>query len=541
MSETLDQLTRKLSDSGLMSAEQLEKFCDTLPADQKPEAADQLGRRLIENNVLTEFQLNALSAGDPDPLVIGDYVILEKIGEGGMGVVFKARHRLMKRVVAIKKLSAKVGEDDSVLRRFEREVEISASLNHRNIVSALDAREIQGGCYLVMEYVEGRSLSQLVDERGALPVETAIEYTIQAATGCAHAHADGIIHRDIKPSNVLVDSDDVVKILDMGLARADFPQNKPSASTRKQLTSTGIIIGTLDYMSPEQALNSRSVDHRTDIYSLGCTLYFLLTGRPVYTGETPMETLVAHREQPIPLPSASRGEIPRALDGICTRMLAKQAGDRFQSMTDVIQELQGCLRAPVEAVTVVDAEVIDAEVIDAEVVEAELVDADAPPSPVASADMNESHEEPSPATASATARPSSPARPRRSRSGLPGALLRRPLVIAGRVGGAVIGGFVGAEIGNVVGVFPAILGAVAYVMFGWYCGGGYAWMLAWWQGWTSEPPESKAGPLFAVDKLRLHAAAIILGGLVGTAFLSTWTGIYIGLTILAIATRGRNQ
>ena len=532
MQETLDQFTRRLSDSGLMSAEQLEQFCDTLPADQKPNAADQLGRRLIENNVLTEFQVNALSTGGPDPLVIGDYVILEKLGEGGMGVVFKARHRLMKRIVAIKKLSARAGNDDSVLRRFEREVEISASLNHRNIVAALDAREIQGCCYLVMEYVEGRSLSQLVSERGTLPIDTAIDYTIQAATACAHAHALGVIHRDIKPSNMLVDSDGVVRILDMGLARAEFRPDQSFASTERQLTSTGIIIGTLDYMSPEQALNARSADHRTDIYSLGCTLYFLLTGGPVYTGETPMETLVAHREQPIPLPSDRRSEIDGALDGICTRMLAKAADDRFQTMTDVIQELQSCQQAPDGPVAVAPDTVTDVNHAPAPA---------AARDPVTAAVVDELPVEPSTATESGTSRPTSPAGPQPSRSGLFGGLIRTPVVVTGHVLGAVIGGFVGAEIGGLLGVFPAILGAVAYVWFGWYCGGGYAWMIAWRQGWTSIPPEAKVGPLFAFEKLKRHAAAIVIGGVAGTAILSTWTGIYIGLTVLAITDRVHHQ
>jgi serine/threonine protein kinase len=185
---TLDHFTRKLSDSGLMSVEQLESFYDTLPPDQKPEAADQLSRKLVENKVLTEFQLNALSSGDPNPLVIGDYVILEKIGEGGMGIVFKAQHRRMKRTVALKKLTTEVCEDDSALRRFERELEVAAKLNHHNIVAALDAREEQGAHYLIMEYVEGRVLSTIVDDEGALPVHKAVDYVLQAATGCAHAH-----------------------------------------------------------------------------------------------------------------------------------------------------------------------------------------------------------------------------------------------------------------------------------------------------------------------------------------------------------------
>jgi len=532
MLESLDQFGRKLSDSGLLSKQQLDDFCDSLPGEQRPSKPDELGRTLVERNLITEFQLTEVASEDPEPLVIGDYVIQEKIGEGGMGTVFKAQHRLMKRTVAVKKMTAAIGEDDSALKRFEREVEISASLNHINVVAALDAREKNGTHYLIMEYVPGQALSQIVQDRGPLPVDVALGYIIQAATGCAHAHNRGIIHRDIKPSNIVIGSDDVVKILDMGLARLDLPQRESLLATKNPLTSAGIIIGTLDYMSPEQALDSHGVDHRTDIYSLGCTLHFLLTGQPVYSGCSPMEKLVAHREQPVPSLSSARMGVSQELDDVFRRMVAKQANDRFVTMDQVIDALQSCRRSA------------DGAVISEPSIQRSVPPVDPSteaPSPVTVAESPQMVSEPAPLQPQITAQSLNqhnataqvaPA----SASGRLARFKRAPLIFVCRVLAAVIGGFVGYEIGAIFAALPGAVGSVFFVWVGWRVGGGYAWMFAWSQGWSPVPPEVKAGPLFAMSKLKEHALAIAVGGIVGPAIglVGVWAGMYAGVAVLAV-------
>ncbi len=227
---------------------------------------------------------------------LGDYLISEAIGSGGGGQVYRAKHRHMGRDVAIKVLSQSASSNPSLARRFRREVRASAQLLHPNIVTAFDAGEYHDMLYLVMEYVDGESLFQLVRRNGPLSLGLATDYLLQAARGLAYAHDQGVIHRDIKPSNLMVDKAGHIKILDLGLARLNavaFPDTHDSISA--ELTTHGTVIGTLGYISPEQISNARHVDLRTDIYSLGCTYHFLVTGRPPYSGAL-METLFSARE-----------------------------------------------------------------------------------------------------------------------------------------------------------------------------------------------------------------------------------------------------
>ncbi|MBI3866060.1 MAG: DUF1080 domain-containing protein [Planctomycetia bacterium] len=257
-------------------------------------------------------------------------------------MVFKAEHRRMKRVVALKVMSATAMKSPDAVKRFRREAEAAAKLTHPNIVAAFDADEAKGQHFLVTEYVDGIDLSRLVKENGPVPVANAVNFLVQAARGLAHAHDSGVVHRDIKPANLLLDKKGTVRILDMGLARITDAVDGAAA---EGLTQTGAIMGTVDYMSPEQALHSKLADHRADIYSLGCALHFLLTGRPVYTGDTMMIKLLAHREQPIPSLSEFRTDVPAPLDAVFQRMVAKNPVDRPQTMADVIRELEGALAA----------------------------------------------------------------------------------------------------------------------------------------------------------------------------------------------------
>jgi serine/threonine-protein kinase len=333
-----EEFLRNLGDSGLFSPEEARHLLDALPNPLEPDG-DTLAARLIAAGKLTLFQAKAVRERRFDELVIGNYHVLDRLGEGGMGTVYKARHRRMKRVVAIKVLSKSAGQTDKFVQRFQREVEAVARLSHPNIVLAHDADEAEVGHFLVMEFVDGQDLASTVEKGGPLPIPQAVECIVQAGRALDYAHQKGIIHRDIKPANLMRDVSGVVKVADLGLARfsgqLDAGQKPASA-----LTQAGTIMGTVDFMSPEQAMGSTDIDHRTDIYSLGCTLHFLLTGRPPYEGPTLMAVLLKHRDAAIPSLRAARPEIPPGLDQVYQRMVAKKPEDRFATMAEAVQALE---------------------------------------------------------------------------------------------------------------------------------------------------------------------------------------------------------
>ena len=267
--------------------------------------------------------------------VIGEYLLLEELFSGGMGRVFKAIHRKLNRTVALKLLPESRAESPESVERFRREVQALARLAHPNIVAVHDAGAADGVHFYVMDLVEGEDLARLVREHGPLPVEQALDCVLQAARGLDYAHAQGVVHRDVKPSNLILDGNGTLKILDLGIARF---QGLPEQAG-DDLTKTGCVLGTVDYMAPEQAMNTRRADHRADIYSLGCTLHFLLTGKPVFGGETVMERLVAHREHAAPSLRRECPSAPKWLDGVFAKMVAKRPEDRYQSVAELVSDL----------------------------------------------------------------------------------------------------------------------------------------------------------------------------------------------------------
>jgi len=342
MTVVLEQFLQSLRDSGLMTAQEIDSFLDSLPAEERPKTSEDLAKLLVKRQKLTKFQAQAIYQGKTRGLAIGNYLVLDKLGQGGMGYVYKAQHRRMKRVVALKVLPSGVSKDHDAVQRFQREVVAAAQLSHPNIVTAHDADEANGVHFLVMEYVDGKDLGALVREKGPLSVAKTVDYIIQAAKGLEYAHKRNVIHRDIKPGNLLLDAGGTVKILDMGLAKFEQKLGAYDSTAAAALTQTGQVMGTIDYMPPEQAMDSHRADERSDQYSLGCTLFYLLTGRAPYVGDSLVKKILAHREEPIPSLCAIRPDVPKELDGVFQKMVAKQAKDRFGSMGEVIAALEAC-------------------------------------------------------------------------------------------------------------------------------------------------------------------------------------------------------
>jgi serine/threonine protein kinase len=287
----------------------------------------------------------AASAGQPAtpgtgirlPITLGQYELLARLGRGGMGTVYKARHLRLKRFVAVKVISQQRLPDPQAVARFHREMEAVGRLSHPNIVQATDAGETAGQHFLAMEFVEGRNLAQLVRAGGPLPVADACEIARQAAVGLEHAHGQGLVHRDVKPSNLMLTSDGTVKVLDLGLARLlDSPGDHAEATGSQQ------ILGSPDFMAPEQAQDSRQVDARTDLYSLGCTLYYLLAAQPPFAGpqyDSRLKKVLAHAQaQPTPIHEL-RPEVSASLSDLLTKLLAKNPSDRPGSAAEVVRML----------------------------------------------------------------------------------------------------------------------------------------------------------------------------------------------------------
>lgn len=313
-----------------------------------------LARELLRREWLTPFQVNQILQGRGTQLILGAYLLLERLGEGGAGQVFKARHLRLHRMAALKVIRKELLSESEVVDRFYREVRIISQLNHPNVISAFDAGVCGSQHFLAMEYVSGTDLGKLVKQYGPLSAELACDYIRQAAVGLQHAFERGLVHRDLKPHNLLLTGGkstgqdplehvQTVKIADFGLARIrytpisdDVTQQIAEYIGSGALTPRGaVMLGTPDYMAPEQAIDFHQADIRSDIYSLGCTLFYLLTGRAPFSGGSLAEKLAGHLHQQPPLLTEIRPDLPSSLNSLMQRLLAKQPSQRFQTPAEV--------------------------------------------------------------------------------------------------------------------------------------------------------------------------------------------------------------
>jgi serine/threonine-protein kinase len=327
----LDALVATVRELQLLEPPQLREATGSIREGCADAAAwlKELGRR----GWLTPLQRQRLQEGRAGELRLGPYVLLDRLGQGGMGEVFKARHLLLGRLVALKLLNKSYADVDDK-QRFLREIQTTARLSHPNIVHALDAAQVGEQRFLALEFIDGTDLGHFVKARGPLPVAVACEYIRQAALGLQHAFENGLVHRDIKPSNLLVSADGKqVKISDLGLVVSSAERGGTP------LTRTGVVLGTPDYLAPEQATDARLADIRSDLYSLGCTFYFLLTGQPPFPDGTAIEKIFKHIQQAPPPIQTLRPEIPAGVAAVVHKLLAKLQDDRYPRPLDLIADL----------------------------------------------------------------------------------------------------------------------------------------------------------------------------------------------------------
>jgi serine/threonine-protein kinase len=348
--DTVASCIQAFRDYRLLTTAQLDEINQNVRAFRTPKL---LAHELVKAGWVTPFQVNQVFRGQGNSLLLGPYLLIDRLGEGGVGHVFKAQHIHMQRFVAIKFLRSDKLDHPEVIARFYREIHAVSQLVHPNVVLAHDAGPCGQTHFLAMEYVEGTDLQKKVTQSGPLGVEQACDYIRQAALGLQHIHERGLIHRDIKPSNLLVthvESDHkrssgnssatlylgqsfpwgLIKILDLGLARFDDTFNDDSKGPLT-MAGEGGIRGSADYLSPEQAIDFHTADIRADIYSLGCTLYFLLTGKPPFDVKSLAQKLMMHQRAAPPSLEKLRPGLPKKLDQIIQRAMAKAPDDRFQT------------------------------------------------------------------------------------------------------------------------------------------------------------------------------------------------------------------
>lgn len=314
---TRDEFLSALRAACLLTRDQVACLDEMVSPEASPHQA---AHRLVEAGWLTAFQAGRLLAGKSSGFHVGPYIIQEKIGEGAMGKVFRALHRTMHRMVAVKVLSAEMVETAAAREAIQSEVRAAAQLNHPNVVTAYDTNELGSHYYLVLEYIDGPCLESLVRERGPLPISEACEFVRQAALGLAHAHGRGMFHLNIKPANLLVAPNSVLKIADFGIAKLSPSENR-------------------DFIAPEQAHYPQLADARADLYSLGAVFYFLLTGRTLFPKGTLDETVQRHMfTEPFRI-ERLRSDVPAPVAALVHQLLAKQPEARPASAADVAARL----------------------------------------------------------------------------------------------------------------------------------------------------------------------------------------------------------
>ncbi|MFO0911063.1 MAG: serine/threonine-protein kinase, partial [Isosphaeraceae bacterium] len=328
--------------SGVLPERQLAEIRSKVLSGDYPHDALALADRLIHDRILTEYQARKFLANKPQGLVVGRYVIVDRLGSGSMGRVYKAHHGMMDRFVALKIIAPEIVSNERVVSRFQREMRLVGRLDHPNVIRAYDADQIGRVLYIVMEYVQGESFGHYL-RRGPIPPREMADYAAQAALGLAHAHDQGIVHRDIKPSNLLLTTEKQVKVLDLGLGVLMEADDSTSFAT-----ADGIAVGTVDYMSPEQACG-RELDGRSDLYSLGCSVYHLVTSKLPFPGESPIERMGKRiNGRPVPITEVMPG-LPANFVRVLDKLLAHKPQDRFQSAHEAAEALRAVVVPKVRA------------------------------------------------------------------------------------------------------------------------------------------------------------------------------------------------
>jgi serine/threonine protein kinase len=340
---TTDELIDLLRKSGLVEPERIDAFAARVAADPGPATPRHWAGLLVSAGILTRFQAEQILLGKWRGFTVGRYKVLERLGSGGAGTVYLCEHVKVRRKVAVKVLPTIRASNPAAVGRFHREARAAGVLNHPNLVKCHDIDQEGELHYLVMEYIDGASLHEIVARTGPMEPVRAAQYIRQAALGLQHAHEAGLVHRDIKPANILVDRGGTVRVLDLGLAR--FYHDDNDLLTLKYDENN--VLGTADYVAPEQALNSHSVDIRADIYSLGCTFYFILTARPPFPGGKAAQKLIWHQVKPPTPVRELRPEVPQAMAEVVAKMLAKDARDRYQTPAELAAALDAWAAEPV--------------------------------------------------------------------------------------------------------------------------------------------------------------------------------------------------
>ena len=332
LDEATRSFVRRALSAGLVEMNDLKKVVVSLMEENDQFSPGRLAEGLIGAGILTKWQANKLLIGRSKGFYLGSYRLLRPIGKGGMGMVYLGEHHVMKRSMALKILPPESIDNPKRLARFKEEARACAQLDHPNIVRAYDFAEAGGRFYIVMEFVDGIDLHHAVVRDGVMSSAEVIDLLTQAASGLEHAHQRGIVHRDIKPANLLLRTDGVLKVSDLGLARVGLGELSDDANRR--------LMGTADFVAPEQAINSQNVDASADIYSLGCTAFYLLSGRTPFEGKNVKQRLARHQTAEIPDVREFRKDCPKSLAVLIGRMMAKRSCDRPKSTSDLLGQLK---------------------------------------------------------------------------------------------------------------------------------------------------------------------------------------------------------